>query len=502
MKFQTKEKISECDLLVITTFKAKTSKKGDKASFETCKTTKEIDKELFGHLIKHAQDEGFLADETSSYITSTFKKSAASSVALLGLGDAHAQNVDLFRRAGGEAFKLANKKHAKKMIVSVCDKTSVPLFDVVQALTEGIILASYRFDRYRTKDRKENFLKEVEFLLPTTQSEDKVAIAHATEIARAVCLARDLINDGPMELNPVKFAAHAQKVALETGLKIDVLDEKKLKKENMGLMLAVASAAQSFAPPRLIRIHYKPKNSTKKVALIGKGVTFDSGGLDIKTADGMLDMKVDMSGAAAVLGTMYAISKLKPKVEVVGYMVCVENGVGPDAYHPGDIITSRKGLTVEISNTDAEGRLILADAIDYAIEHDKPHTIIDIATLTGACMIALGLKTAGLFSNDDGLCESICRSGETSGESFWRMPLNKALRENLKSPVADMRNCGDRYGGSITAALFLAEFVSEGTKWVHLDIAGPATCTKTHSYIPSGGAGFGIRTLVDFLMSE
>lgn len=493
-----------CDLLVITTYKNKNPKKTDKTLFEACKTIGKLDKELSGHLVKQADHEGFSADESSSYITDTQGLCKANSIALLGLGDPHGQSVDLFRRAAGEAYKIAHKKHARKMVIVISEKTTVPLFDVVQALAEGIGLASYRFDRYRTKDKKPNFLKEIEFELPEEPTgEQKLALSRAKEIVFAVNLARDLINEGPMELNPQAFSEEANKLALEAEIDIEILDEKKLKKEKMGLLLAVASGAQSFAPPRLVRMHYKPKKqASRKVVLVGKGVTFDSGGLDIKTAEGMLDMKVDMSGAAAVLGTMYAVSKLKPKVEVVGYMALVENGVGPASYHPGDIFISRKGISVEINNTDAEGRLIMADVIDYACERDKPQTIIDVATLTGACMIALGLKTAGLFCNDDALAESIFHSGEQAGESFWRMPLTMSLKEGLKSPVADIRNTGDRYGGSITAALFLEEFVKKGTLWAHLDIAGPATATKPHSYIPMGGAGFGIRTLVDLLMSE
>ncbi len=492
--------VSESDLLLVCTFKAKAKKN---AKPFDCKAVLELDKELSGQLTAQAQNEGFVADEGSSFSTFTFGKKGRS-ISLLGLGETSAQSVDLFRKAGGEAFKIANKKQAKKLSLVISEKTTIALFDVVQALTEGMILASYRFDKYRTKDPKETYLKEVEFHLPEAPTAElKQAITHAEEIAHGVCLARDLINDGPTELNPQKFTEHALKAAKDAGLNIEVLDEKKLLKERMGLMLAVARAAQSFAPPRLIRIHYKPKKaSAKKVVIVGKGVTFDCGGLDIKTADGMLDMKVDMSGAACILGTMHAVAKLKPDVEVIGYMAMVENGIGPAAYHPGDIIVSRKGTTVEISNTDAEGRLILADAIDYATEREKPDTIIDVATLTGACMVALGPKTAGIFSNDDALCESICRSGEAVGEAYWRMPLTLSLRDNLKSPVADMRNCGDRLGGAITAALFIEEFIAKDIKWAHLDIAGPATNSKSHPYLSIGGVGFGIRTLVDHLMGE
>jgi leucyl aminopeptidase len=245
---------------------------------------------------------------------------------------------------------------------------------------------------------------------------------------------------------------------------------------------------------------YRPKKKAKHhIGLVGKGVTFDSGGLDIKPAEGMLDMKVDMSGAAAVLGTMLTIAKLKPDVAVTGYMPCVENGISAESYHPGDVIKSRKGLTVEIFNTDAEGRLILADALDYAQTRDKPDTIIDLATLTGAVIVALGPYTAGLMSNNDKLAEQLREIGTKAGEDFWRLPLNDELFEALKSPIADMKNAGSRMGGSITGALFLKKFVDERVHWAHLDIAGPATMEKEHPYLAKGGTGFGVRTLVDYI---
>lgn len=469
--------------------------------FQACQTIKELDQQIKGYLIDSASDEGFSGDEGQTYITNTLGHTKSKSVALIGLGDSHKQSVDLFRRIAGEAYKMAQRKRCKKVAMVIPERTTVPLFDVVQATAEGIHLASYQFDRYHTKDKTEKHVDNIEIHLPKeATAEQKEALIRGQETAKAVNLARNLINEGPMEMNPQKFAENAVHVAEEAGLKIDIFDEKKLKKENMNLMLAVASAAQSVSPPRLIRLHYKPKKSACKIVLIGKGVTFDTGGLDLKTADGMLDMKTDMSGAAAVLGAMYAIGKLAPRAEVIGYMACVENGVGPHAYHPGDIIVSRKGISVEIGNTDAEGRLVLADAITYALDNDKPDIIVDIATLTGACVVALGLKTAGIFSNDDAICDAIIQSGHAMGESFWRMPLAANLRDVIKSPVADIKNVGDRYGGSITAALFLQEFIGDKTKWAHLDIAGPAVNHKAHSYLPMGGVGFGVRTLVDFVM--
>lgn len=489
----------------------------DKESKKTAPKTKKAESsptETFGltmlnntmgkHLFASASKEGFLAKEAQGFCTHTLGQAPAQTIALYGLGPVKNQNLEIFRRFGGEAQKLAQNKRAAKLAISVPEQTTLPLFDVIQALVEGIKLSAYSFDRYLSKEKAEKYLKEVEIYLPEDQipASYKTAITRAEDITKAVIEARDLINEGAGEVTPELIAKQAEKGAKEAGITIEIFDEKMLKKERMNLLLAVANAAQKTAPPRVIRLHYKPKGSKKVVVLVGKGVTFDTGGLDIKTADGMLDMKNDMSGAAAVFGTMMALGKLKPQVEVIGYLGCVENSIGPHAYHPGDIFRSRQGLTIEINNTDAEGRLVLADVIDYAEERDNPDILIDLATLTGACLIALGGRTAGLFSNDDTLAQGIETSAKSTGESFWRLPLLSELKDQLKSNHADMKNTGERYGGAITGALFLQEFIKEGVKWAHLDIAGPALNSKAHPYLPMGGTGFAIRTLVDFIMSQ
>jgi leucyl aminopeptidase len=359
-------------------------------------------------------------------------------------------------------------------------------------------LAHYRFDKYLTKDKEARALEEVELSAGAAVrrgAED--ALGYARVVSEGVCMARDLVNEPAGVLTPVEFAKRAQDAGKRAGFKVSVLDEKAIEKERMGLLLGVAAAASPYHPPRVVRLEYRPKKKAKKhIALVGKGLTFDTGGLDIKPADGMLDMKVDMSGAAAVLGAMFAIAQLAPKVAVTGYLGCVENGIGGNAYHPGDVLVSRKGLTVEINNTDAEGRLVLADVIDWAITEDEPDLLVDLATLTGACMVALGPTTAGVFSTDDELADEIRRTGARMGEDFWRLPLNDELLSQLKSNIADMKNTGLRFGGAITAALFLKQFVADRTRWAHLDIAGPADTDKDWDYIPRGGVGFGVRTLV------
>lgn len=513
MKFtipKTTKATPSCDLLFVGVFAGKpdTKKSTKKAKKEEpllleSPLLNTLDKETKGHLLASAIKEGFLGKSGQCYCTSMLGYSEAKSVVLYGLGDDKDQEIDLFRRFGGDAYKIAHKRRAQSIALVIPPEANIALFDVVEASIEGIRLSSYKFDRYQTKNKDEVFVKDVQIILPKEPTSSlKNAVTRAEVLADAVCVTRDFINEGAIEVTPEYFAKEALTLGKKADLNVEVLDEKALKKENMNLLLAVASGSEKHRPPRVIRLHYKPKqNASKKViALVGKGVTFDTGGLDIKTTEGMLDMKNDMAGAAAVLGTMLALAKLKPHVEVVGYLGCVENSVGPLSYHPGDIFRSRKGLTVEINNTDAEGRLVLADVMSYAQDRDQPDTMIDLATLTGACLVALGQKTAGLFSNDDNLVQSIIQAGKNVGESYWQLPLLSELKESLKSNIADMKNTGDRYGGSITAALFLQEFVENGVKWAHLDIAGPAINNKTHSYIPVGGAGFAVRTLVDFIM--
>ncbi len=268
-------------------------------------------------------------------------------------------------------------------------------------------------------------------------------------------------------------------------------------------MLALYSVGKgSSTPPRFIHIIYKPDNPKKKIVFVGKGLTFDSGGLNIKPGDYMRTMKIDKSGACAVLGIMKAVAELKPNIEVHGLIGAAENMPGGSAYRPDDIIRAKNGKTIEIDNTDAEGRVTLADVLSYASEL-KPDLIIDMATLTGACMVALGEFTAGLFSNDDDLARSLEEASRKTGERIWRLPLDdERLRKKIKSNVADVVNSGGRYGGAITAAMFLQEFVGEGIKWAHLDIAGPAYSKEDFFYYQKGGTGFGVRLCLEYLLSN
>ncbi len=460
---------------------------------------KHLDAALDGLLGDVAAAEGFSGAMGQTLALHTHGKLPAARVVLVGLGVAEKAGPDAFRRYAGAVVRIAEKCKAKKAVLVIPEDGAVRLDARVQAAAEGALLAAYRFDKYLTKDRSSASLEQIELALPTRASVD-AALTRARAVADGVCLARDLVNEPAGVLTPVEFARRAVDVGRSSGLKVTVLDEKALARERMGMLLAVAKAASPYTPPRVVRLEYRPKKKVSKhIVLVGKGLTFDSGGLDIKPADGMLDMKVDMSGAAAVLGAMVALGRIRPDVAVTGYLGCVENGIGGNAYHPGDILRSRKGLTVEINNTDAEGRLVLGDCIDLAITEQKPDLLIDLATLTGACMVALGPSTAGVFTDDDALAEDIKTIGKRNGEDFWRLPLNDDLLGQLKSPIADLKNTGLRYGGAITAALFLKQFVDKRTLWAHLDIAGPATTDKDGDYMAKGGAGFGVRTLVGLI---
>lgn len=462
-----------------------------------------VDASLGGALVDIAGREGFTGAPGQVFSLHTHGKLAAGRVVLVGCGPAEKLDVDGFRRLAGAAVRQAEKVKARRAILVVPDAGTVRDAARVEAAAEGALLAAYRFDRYFTKDKPKPSLEEFE-LAPAVPGRYTEALARAQAVADGVCLARDLVNEPAGALTPVEFARRAQEAGKQFGFKVSVLDERAMERERMGLLLAVAAAARPYKPPRVVRLEYRPagrgkKAPTKHVALVGKGLTFDTGGLDIKPADGMLGMKVDMSGAAAVLGTMVTIARLQPQVAVTGYLGCVENAIGGNAYHPGDVLVSRKGLTVEINNTDAEGRLVLADCIDLCLTEQKPDVLVDLATLTGACMVALGPHTAGVFTDDDTLAEDIRTIGKRSGEDFWRLPLNQALLEQLKSNIADMKNTGLRYGGAITAALFLKQFVDGRATWAHLDIAGPADTDREGEYTAKGGQGFGVRTLVGLI---
>ncbi len=481
--------------------KAKSAPAKGQKGMDVSPLLQEVDDATNHILLEAARAEGFKADAGASFSLHTHGKLGVRTLTLIGLGAAEDSSVDLFRRLGGLAARAAMAKRSAKLAVVCPEQDDHGGAAEISALTEGAMMATYRFDRYLQPNKDEVRITHLELLTSQAKNaKSKAAIARGKSIAEGVHLARDLVNECPGTLNPVQFAKEARIVGKAAGLSVTVMGEKELEKERMGMMLAVAQAAAPYVAPRLVKLAYKPKKKAKRhIVLVGKGLTFDSGGLDLKPAAGMLEMKIDMGGAAAVLGAMLAVGKVQPDVEVTAYLGCVENGIGGNAYHPGDVLTSRKGLTVEVNNTDAEGRLVLGDCIDYALTKDKPDILVDLATLTGACMVALGPTTAGLFTDDDELAADLLNAGDRSGEDFWRLPLNRALEGQLKSSIADTKNTGERMGGAITAGLFLNKFVDGRARWAHLDIAGPTTNEKEHPYLSRGGAGFAVRTLVSWI---
>lgn len=370
----------------------------------------------------------------------------------------------------------------------------------IQAAVEAVLFKSYRYAVY--KEGPKRAVSSVTFLLQDARARRAAVkgIARGEAIMRGVTLARDLVNAPPKDVHPEELAQTAKRIAAQSKgrVKVKVLEREECEKRGMGAYLAVAQG--SAFPPKFIHLTYTPpKKTKKKLAIVGKGITFDSGGLSLKPADAMMTMKCDMGGAAAVLGMFATLAALAPRVEVHGIIAAAENMPSGNAMRPGDIVRASNGKTIEILNTDAEGRLTLADALHYA-NALAPQAIVDLATLTGACVVALGEEITGVMSNDDDVAVALLAAAERAGEKMWEMPLEKRYRSLVESDVADLRNIAtSRYGGSLTAGLFLQEFVGK-TPWAHLDIAGPAFAERPmSSYIGKGGTGHGVRTLIEFV---
>lgn len=368
--------------------------------------------------------------------------------------------------------------------------------ELVGAIAEGLAMGAYRFDRYRAAAPA---VTTARVLTPLVKDDAAAAaLARARVLADAVNATRDLVNTSPADLHPESFAAHAREAAAAVGVSVTVLDEQELAAGGYGGLIAVGQG--SARPPRLVRLDHRPRNASDHVALVGKGITFDSGGLSLKPAKGMEEMKSDMAGAAAVLNTVIAAARLELPVRVTGWLALAENMPSGSATRPSDVITIRGGRTVEVLNTDAEGRLVLADALVAASEED-PDLIVDIATLTGAQAVALGNRVSAVMGDDDSRSEVVA-AADAAGEQFWPMPLPQELAESMKTPMADIANIGERFGGMLVAGLFLRSFV-EDRRWAHLDIAGPAfNAAQPWGYSPKGGTGVGVRTLLNLLEAD
>jgi leucyl aminopeptidase len=423
---------------------------------------------------------------------------AAGAVLLVGAGDKAVFTPTTMRRAlgrvAGSLGRFGTAATAFPQAVGARD-----LAAAAQATVEGIVLGGYRFDRYKTAKAAPSLTRVT--ILGSARANAKVAreaIRRGRIVAEAVCWARDLVNTPAGDMPPAQIAREAQKMARQVGLRCKIWGKPELEKGGFGGILGVG--AGSVNPPRLIELSYTGAGKETPIALTGKGIAFDSGGLSIKDAKGMESMKDDMGGAASIMATMKAIAQLKPKVNVIAAIPSSENMPSGSATKPGDVLRHRGGTTSEVLNTDAEGRLVLADALAYLAEKE-PKVIIDTATLTGACMVALGDQVTGAMGNDDALYRDIAAAGEAVGETMWQLPLFADYRRLIDSNIADVKNIGERYGGAITAAWFLAEFVGD-TPWIHLDIAGPAFSEKGNDLGPKGGTGVPVRTLVRYLLDK
>ena len=464
IKVVENSKSINCDLLVVSMFE------GEKTSCELAN--------------KYAVDEDkFEGKFGETYLLPTYGQEVYRKVLVLGLGKKEEFNPNKMREASAKAIKKAMQIEAKTVAFSL-DGIE---FDYSEQFTMGALIADYSFDKYKS-EKKDKKVKEVYV------QANEAMVRKAEKIAAAMSFARNLANEPAQFATPSELAA----IACDLGLETKIYDREECEHMGMGAFLAVAKG--SAQEPKFIHMKYSVENPKKRIAIIGKGITFDSGGLDIKPPSSMLTMKDDMSAAACVLGVMSVIKEFNPQVEVHGIIAACENMPGCSAYKPGDILTAKNGKTIEIDNTDAEGRLTLADALCYACELGVDE-VVDLATLTGACMVALGTAAAGIMGNDDEFVSKLIDTAQRSGERYWKLPLWDDYFESLKSDIADMKNTGSRWGGASTAGCFLQKFVKD-VKWAHIDIAGTAFLDKPQNEFIKGATGAGVRTLLNYILKQ
>jgi leucyl aminopeptidase len=479
------------DLLAVGIAEGETELRGDLAT---------LDEKLAGTIAELIADEEFEGKSGTTAVSRVGGKNPVRKIALVGLGKAEDLTINSWRNAAAAIARLAKKE--KTLGISLPNNLandSASASDIAQAMTEAIMLSLHEDNRFKSEpESKEPKLATIDLIgFPGQEN----AISRGSIIADGVILARELVNAPANEVTPVTMAETAQKLAQDYGLEIKILEAADCAQfeQGMGAYLGVGQA--SDIPPKFIHLIYKPQGTPKrKVAIVGKSLTFDSGGLNLKpTGSGIETMKMDMGGGAATLGAAKAIAQLKPNTEVHFICAATENMISGKAMHPGDILKASNGKTIEVNNTDAEGRLTLADALVYA-ETLNVDAIVDLATLTGACIVALGNDIAGLWSTDDALAAEMKAAAELAGEKFWQLPLEEKYFEGLKSQIADMKNTGPRPGGSITAALFLKQFIKD-TPWMHLDVAGPVWAESAVGINNKGATGFPVRTLVNWVSS-
>ncbi|MEE9583421.1 MAG: leucyl aminopeptidase, partial [Dehalococcoidales bacterium] len=481
------------DAIIVNFFKEMESLDGDIAA---------IDKAMDGaisQLVSQGEIKGKVNEVT---IIHSLGKLPAARIVVSGLGKKSELSTNIVRGSMAETCRLLRQKDVTTIgtIPQGAGINDISLEDAAQAITEGALLGIYSFRKHITTDNDK--LSEIKSLSIVSNDEAKPRLEGGSDkgkiLAGATNLARDMVNEPANYMTPSHMADTAAKLAKDYGLEVDVLEQEQMAELGMGALMGVARGSQQ--PPKFIVLRYKGSDAAETdAALIGKGVTFDSGGISIKPSEKLEEMKGDMAGGAAVMAAIVAIAQLKPRVNVIAVIPATENLPDGNALKPGDILTAMNGKTIEIITTDAEGRLILADALSYAKKQGAMF-IVDVATLTGACVVALGKVCTGAFTNNQELVDRVIAAGNKSGELIWQMPMYDEYKELNKSDVADIKNVGGRYGGAITAAKFLAEFAGD-TPWVHLDIAGTSLSEKERGYQVKGATGVPVRTLVHLVLA-
>ncbi|MBI4133716.1 leucyl aminopeptidase [Candidatus Uhrbacteria bacterium] len=470
--------------------------------------TNALDRALGGLITKLIHEEEFQGKEGHSLLFRTLGKIPARWVLVVGLGDRRRFGLETVRRAAGFSVRKAKEIGAReiKSVLHGAGVGGLAARGLARAMTEGALLANYRFTKFKREDAEREKKRGLRSFIIVEQNQTKVGqaekgIREGVVEAGGVLYARELVNEPALHMTPSSLAARARDIATASRgkIKIKIHDKAALAKMGAGGIIAVGQGSDH--PPVLVHLTWKPARAKCRIALVGKAITFDSGGLSLKPSDAMVTMKCDMAGAAAVLGVFSVLTALNPRIEIHGIFAACENMPSGTAIRPGDIVRTMNGKTIEILNTDAEGRVTLADSLHYACRL-KPDYVIDLATLTGACVVALGELLAGLMTNDSRLGTKLKMAAGESGEYIWELPLPREYRELILSKFADVKNItGSRWGGALTAGLFLKEFVGE-VPWAHLDIAGPAFAEQeVIPYVPLGGTGFGVRTLIHFLQN-
>jgi leucyl aminopeptidase len=475
-----------------------------------------LPEEFYDAVAWQIKTQGYGFTDTGNITSALLKNKAGfTRIIFAGIGAGKACTPNHLRIAAGNAARELKKNKIREAVAAAPLLTNPKRGHYLKALAEGLLLGSYTFDKYKSKkkngetagqERNETINDGVPGETPDSKENTSVTVFSAIEKAGAIideaevtcdaiCHARDLANEPGNVIYPETLAAEALQVAKEYGLEAEVLDVKEMQALGMGAILAVGTG--SIREPRMITLKYANGGDKPFIAFVGKGITFDSGGISIKPSDGMGEMKDDMTGAAAVLGAMQAIAALKLPVNILGVMACAENMPSGSAQRPGDIIRAASGKTIEVDNTDAEGRLVLADAVWYACRKGAEQ-VVDIATLTGAVIIALGEHTSGIVSNNDALAEEIKKAGHRVGEGWWQLPIVEEAEEMLRSSCADIKNSAGRPAGTITGGVFIGQFVDQGILWAHLDIGGTSTAKKPEGYLPEGCTAFGTATLIEY----